>query len=178
MQASKSLPDGDAVPAPAPQSSDVVDTPAVPHTLPEDPPKISHERGKSPSMDIDKVLKSDAPSRAPSPKAPQPPASRPATPMEATPTISRRATPMAVDDLPQRAKVQLTRSRRQTPIPMDDQNPQPQDRQLNVTDALTYLDEVKAQFADQPDVYNQFLDIMKEFKNEQCVSLTISLLEA
>ncbi|EAU81489.2 sin3b [Coprinopsis cinerea okayama7 len=41
------------------------------------------------------------------------------------------------------------------------------DRPLNVTDALTYLDQVKVQFADQPDVYNQFLDIMKEFKNEQ-----------
>ncbi|TFK20645.1 hypothetical protein FA15DRAFT_689033 [Coprinopsis marcescibilis] len=40
-------------------------------------------------------------------------------------------------------------------------------RPLNVTDALSYLDQVKVQFADQPDVYNQFLDIMKEFKNEQ-----------
>ncbi|KAK0482436.1 histone deacetylase complex, SIN3 component [Armillaria novae-zelandiae] len=39
-------------------------------------------------------------------------------------------------------------------------------RPLNVTDALSYLDAVKIQFQDQPDVYNQFLDIMKEFKSQ------------
>jgi paired amphipathic helix protein Sin3a len=43
---------------------------------------------------------------------------------------------------------------------------QPQERQLNVTDALSYLDAVKVQFQDQPDVYNQFLDIMKDFKGQ------------
>ena len=43
---------------------------------------------------------------------------------------------------------------------------QPQERQLNVTDALSYLDAVKVQFQDQPDVYNQFLDIMKDFKSQ------------
>jgi histone deacetylase complex regulatory component SIN3 len=41
-----------------------------------------------------------------------------------------------------------------------------QERPLNVTDALSYLDAVKVQFQDEPDVYNRFLDIMKEFKNE------------
>ena len=40
------------------------------------------------------------------------------------------------------------------------------DRQLNVTDALSYLDAVKVQFHDRPDVYNVFLDIMKEFKSQ------------
>ncbi|OJA08986.1 hypothetical protein AZE42_08058 [Rhizopogon vesiculosus] len=39
-----------------------------------------------------------------------------------------------------------------------------QERPLNVTDALSYLDAVKVQFHDQPDVYNHFLDIMKDFK--------------
>jgi paired amphipathic helix protein Sin3a len=50
-------------------------------------------------------------------------------------------------------------------------DPQPlsTDRPLNVTDALTYLDDVKVQFQDKPDVYNHFLDIMKEFKNELSV---------
>lgn len=33
-------------------------------------------------------------------------------------------------------------------------------------DALTYLDQVKVQFHDQPDVYNRFLDIMKDFKSQ------------
>ncbi|TPX40757.1 hypothetical protein SeMB42_g05890 [Synchytrium endobioticum] len=39
-------------------------------------------------------------------------------------------------------------------------------RPLNVKDALSYLDQVKNQFGDQPDVYNRFLDIMKEFKSQ------------
>ena len=37
---------------------------------------------------------------------------------------------------------------------------------LRVEDALTYLDKVKNQFSDQPRVYNEFLDIMKEFKSQ------------
>ena len=37
---------------------------------------------------------------------------------------------------------------------------------LNVKDALSYLDQVKFQFQDQPDVYNKFLDIMKDFKSQ------------
>ncbi|KAI9699199.1 MAG: Transcriptional regulatory protein sin3 [Bogoriella megaspora] len=32
-------------------------------------------------------------------------------------------------------------------------------------DALSYLDQVKVQFVDSPDVYNKFLDIMKDFKS-------------
>lgn len=39
-------------------------------------------------------------------------------------------------------------------------------RPLNVRDALTYLDQVKVQFSSQPDVYNRFLDIMKDFKSQ------------
>ncbi|KAL0137999.1 hypothetical protein V8B55DRAFT_1533963 [Mucor lusitanicus] len=39
-------------------------------------------------------------------------------------------------------------------------------RPLNVRDALTYLDQVKVRFSDDPDVYNQFLDIMKDFKSQ------------
>ncbi|KAJ2170719.1 Transcriptional regulatory protein sin3, partial [Coemansia sp. RSA 532] len=38
-------------------------------------------------------------------------------------------------------------------------------RPLNVSDALGYLDMVKSQFQDRPEVYNQFLEIMKEFKS-------------
>jgi len=37
-------------------------------------------------------------------------------------------------------------------------------RQLGVDDALAYLDKVKRQFNDKIDVYNRFLDIMKNFK--------------
>lgn len=39
-------------------------------------------------------------------------------------------------------------------------------RALNVTDALSYLDAVKVQFQEKPDVYNHFLDIMKDFKSQ------------
>ncbi|KAK7032931.1 histone deacetylase complex, SIN3 component [Favolaschia claudopus] len=46
------------------------------------------------------------------------------------------------------------------------QNTTPLDRPLNVTDALSYLDAVKHKFHDQPNVYNHFLDIMKEFKSQ------------
>lgn len=35
-----------------------------------------------------------------------------------------------------------------------------------MSDALGYLDAVKQQFQDKPDVYNHFLDIMKDFKSQ------------
>ncbi|KAI1491771.1 hypothetical protein F5X96DRAFT_448834 [Biscogniauxia mediterranea] len=41
-----------------------------------------------------------------------------------------------------------------------------QGQQPILNDALSYLDQVKVQFADQPDVYNKFLDIMKDFKSQ------------
>ncbi|KAF2203738.1 hypothetical protein GQ43DRAFT_389344 [Delitschia confertaspora ATCC 74209] len=40
-----------------------------------------------------------------------------------------------------------------------------QGQQPILNDALSYLDQVKVQFADHPDVYNRFLDIMKDFKS-------------
>ncbi|ORY32344.1 hypothetical protein LY90DRAFT_673524 [Neocallimastix californiae] len=48
---------------------------------------------------------------------------------------------------------------------MSDQN-QSEYRQLNVNDALSYLEQVKSQFKDQPEIYNKFLDIMKDFKSQ------------
>lgn len=42
---------------------------------------------------------------------------------------------------------------------------QTQGQQPILNDALSYLDQVKVQFADHPDVYNRFLDIMKDFKS-------------
>ncbi|KAF0683651.1 Aste57867_24296 [Aphanomyces stellatus] len=46
-------------------------------------------------------------------------------------------------------------------------NAQPIYRELRVEDALAYLDQVKQQFGNQPEVYNRFLDIMKEFKSHR-----------
>ncbi|PNS20411.1 hypothetical protein CAC42_5861 [Sphaceloma murrayae] len=42
---------------------------------------------------------------------------------------------------------------------------QAQGQQPILNDALSYLDQVKIQFSDNPDVYNRFLDIMKDFKS-------------
>ncbi|XKL59158.1 hypothetical protein PGB90_000174 [Kerria lacca] len=39
-------------------------------------------------------------------------------------------------------------------------------QRLKVEDALSYLDKVKYKFGSQPQVYNDFLDIMKEFKSQ------------
>lgn len=41
-----------------------------------------------------------------------------------------------------------------------------QQQRLKVEDALSYLDLIKLKFNEQPQVYNDFLDIMKEFKSQ------------
>ena len=46
-----------------------------------------------------------------------------------------------------------------------------QERHLSIHDALEYLDTIKAQFANEPEVYNNFLDIMKDFKGKRRVPL-------
>lgn len=43
------------------------------------------------------------------------------------------------------------------------------ERVLNVNDAMTYLDAIKKQFAGNQDVYNEFLNIMKDFKIQRYV---------
>ncbi|CAE6387267.1 unnamed protein product [Rhizoctonia solani] len=54
-----------------------------------------------------------------------------------------------------------------SPLPADAPAPQsPEARPLNVKDALSYLEMVKLKFQDKPDVYNHFLDIMKDFKSQ------------
>ncbi|KAI1657645.1 hypothetical protein F4813DRAFT_359180 [Daldinia decipiens] len=52
------------------------------------------------------------------------------------------------------------------PLPSGSGSGMPQGQQPILNDALSYLDQVKVQFADQPDVYNKFLDIMKDFKSQ------------
>ncbi|XP_061381301.1 paired amphipathic helix protein Sin3b isoform X2 [Danaus plexippus] len=48
--------------------------------------------------------------------------------------------------------------------------PAAQFQRLKVEDALSYLDQVKYKFNTQPQVYNDFLDIMKEFKSQTVAS--------
>ncbi|KAL0967888.1 hypothetical protein UPYG_G00259240 [Umbra pygmaea] len=52
------------------------------------------------------------------------------------------------------------------PAPAASAQGQQQFQRLKVEDALSYLDQVKLQFGNQPQVYNDFLDIMKEFKSQ------------
>ncbi|XP_017476361.1 PREDICTED: uncharacterized protein LOC108366452 isoform X1 [Rhagoletis zephyria] len=65
----------------------------------------------------------------------------------------------------------LTVQQAAPPPPTSSQQGPPQPGQpgapprLKVEDALSYLDQVKFQYADQPQIYNNFLDIMKEFKS-------------
>mmetsp|Transcript_17446 Transcript_17446/g.24523 ORF Transcript_17446/g.24523 Transcript_17446/m.24523 type:complete len:1501 (+) Transcript_17446:228-4730(+) len=40
-------------------------------------------------------------------------------------------------------------------------------RELRVEDALLYLDDVKREFGDRPRIYNEFLEIMKNFKSQE-----------
>ncbi|KAK5907765.1 hypothetical protein CesoFtcFv8_005581 [Champsocephalus esox] len=42
-------------------------------------------------------------------------------------------------------------------------------QKLKVEDALSYLDQVKIRFANDPGIYNKFLDIMKEFKSQSSI---------
>ncbi|KAJ7773027.1 hypothetical protein B0H16DRAFT_1880538 [Mycena metata] len=53
-----------------------------------------------------------------------------------------------------------------TNLTPDPQNHTPLDLPPNFTDALSYLDAVKNKFHDQPNVYNHFLEIMKEFRSQ------------
>ena len=44
--------------------------------------------------------------------------------------------------------------------------PTKQQKELKVEDALVYLEDVRHEFADKPHVYNEFLEIMKNFKTQ------------
>ncbi|CAN8067113.1 unnamed protein product, partial [Agarophyton chilense] len=64
-------------------------------------------------------------------------------------------------DRPSQPPPQLPSSQ---PHPPNEESVNMQRRELKVEDALAYLEKVKSQFSGNIDVYNQFLDIMKEFK--------------
>ena len=87
---------------------------------------------------------------------------------------------------PQEVQAQLETTASQVPTSLSQVADMPNDlaipsapavaeRPLNVTDALSYLDAVKVQFQEQPDVYNHFLDIMKDFKSQLYVPFSSSL---
>lgn len=46
-------------------------------------------------------------------------------------------------------------------------------RKLKVEDALFYMDRVKYEFSNQPEVYSDFLDLLKEFKTKRIDTLGV-----
>lgn len=63
-------------------------------------------------------------------------------------------------------QVHQAQAHAQSHVAVQGQQQQQQFQRLKVEDALSYLDQVKLQFGNQPQVYNDFLDIMKEFKSQ------------
>ncbi|KOB78579.1 Sin3A, partial [Operophtera brumata] len=106
------------------------------------------------------------------------------TPRASTPAVINYLKPGAVQyapakppQVPPRTKPSLAALpslERQSPAPQPAPQPacapcpppQQQFQRLKVEDALSYLDQVKYKFNTQPQVYNDFLDIMKEFKSQ------------
>lgn len=82
---------------------------------------------------------------------------------------SRVVTPAAVRDVNDAVGQASNTQRSRSSLPMGPQSSVSLDRPLTISDALAYLDAVKAQFRDQFDVYNDFLDIVKDFKHKEQV---------
>jgi len=122
----------------------------------------THDGNATPKPDATGILAKDEGKMEPA-------STPPAVPPVAISRSDSKDIVMQAEDTPAQASTSQL-SRRASPT--DPQShPLSADRPLNVTDALTYLDDVKVQFQDKPDVYNHFLDIMKEFKNELSVRL-------
>ena len=92
-------------------------------------------------------------------------------------TIDRSPSVPLIEDIqPALDYVQKVKTREPTDVVVAEwpplMHPQPivgrvsPERPLNVKDALSYLNAVKFQFQHRPDVYNLFLDIMKDFKGQ------------
>ncbi|BGP01202.1 hypothetical protein NBRC10513v2_002153 [Rhodotorula toruloides] len=104
------------------------------------------------------------PQGQPAPPQPAPPAHH-APPTHASSQPAQQRQP-AFQGQGQRAQ-QPGQSGQQPPPPAQaQQQQQAAFRPLNVRDALHYLDRVKQQFANEYEVYDQFLTIMKDFKTQ------------
>lgn len=73
--------------------------------------------------------------------------------------------PAQIQQVQQQQQQQQPPSNVQSAIPSQPTG-QEKFQRLKVEDALSYLDQVKYKFGNQPQVYNDFLDIMKEFKSQ------------
>lgn len=107
-------------------------------------------------MTMTERIQENAPSSPPENRSPAPPIDYEMQPSAST------ATTGTLEQQPPTASVEAT-----TPgAAVNSNGAQNGYRPLNVKDALSYLDQVKVQFSEHPEVYNKFLDIMKDFKSQ------------
>ncbi|KAJ2723071.1 hypothetical protein GGI07_002898 [Coemansia sp. Benny D115] len=154
------------------RSGSAQSTPAIPAILQSSPRPISH-MSAAPSAGIPaptagagatfagnqrSATGQPAPSSAATVGAPQ--VARPAAPPVSAGTPLAQVAAQGPPQAPPQGSVAATAEQRP---PAADAGVSA--RPLNVSDALSYLDLVKSRFHDRPEVYNQFLEIMKEFKS-------------
>ncbi|RPD71434.1 PAH2 domain-containing protein [Lentinus tigrinus ALCF2SS1-7] len=80
---------------------------------------------------------------------------------------SSRATPLEASRPPLPTEPHAQAAVYYYPTGVSEQQLNSPKRALDVSEALSYIDAVKAQFAQQPEVYNTFLDTMKDFKSQR-----------
>ncbi|KAI8323827.1 hypothetical protein GQ54DRAFT_309772 [Martensiomyces pterosporus] len=102
-----------------------------------------------------------APATAPQASRPVPTAAQSSAPAASSNTAQPQSTQAAASTAAKPADTAAAPAGSSGDAAQTDSNNRP----LNVRDALSYLDMVKSQFQDRPEVYNQFLDIMKDFKS-------------
>eukprot|EP00474_Spongospora_subterranea_P001514 CRZ01972.1 hypothetical protein [Spongospora subterranea] len=124
-----------------------------PVSLPQSQSQMSHQQPPQ-ALPSSQIQQSQGPSM-----------SRVGPTVSSSTTLSSPSIPLPVAKLPATAPVS-TSSGSLTPqavLPADT-TPGPTLEMPKVKDALGYLEKVKKKFFDRPNVYNQFLEIMKEFK--------------
>lgn len=101
---------------------------------------------------------------------PPPPVSYSAMPAAAAPhshSVSTHSQLRTAGSSPPTAPIQdISQPQTQQQQSQQQQSPGSNFQRLKVEDALSYLDLVKFKFGSTPQVYNDFLDIMKEFKSQ------------
>ncbi|RCI05964.1 Transcriptional regulatory protein sin3 [Rhizopus stolonifer] len=141
----------------SPSTAQVTSAPVISpyaHHLPP-PPNLAHSNTLPRVTELPSIL---------SPRSASPSTFHPTT---ALPPPSSLASPTVLPPpIPSRTSTPPFERRPSAPANVPPSSPQGGYRPLNVRDALTYLDQVKIRFSDQPDVYNRFLDIMKDFKSQ------------
>ena len=152
------------------------------NTQPSGPPSSGYTLPPIPQPQTQSTSLPPPPSQSQSQQQQQPP--RDQGPPPPSSTQQGRPTPgPSSSSLPPVSAPALTSGGVNTPPPQATTpglvNPSSQSatyRPLNVKDALTYLDQVKVQFQERPDVYNKFLDIMKDFKSQRYINVRLCLL--